>query len=227
MKQFRIIFFAILFLAVFSCKQGNGDSTIESRVRGMGLVDIAEVSEGKIAVKLVYATPYNFMGRVLYKDFNKAFVQPDLAVMLMKAQELLKRERPDLNILVYDAGRPLSIQKEMWEMVKDTDMKDFVADPTNGGGMHNFGAAVDVTLMDSAGEPLQMGSTYDFFGDEARVDIEETLLQEGKITKRELENRLLLRKVMTDAGFLTFELEWWHFNMMPSAQVRQTFKVIE
>lgn len=124
--------------------------------------------------------------------------------------------RPDLNLLIYDAARPLSVQRQMWDMVKGTEMRDFVANPNNGPGMHNFGAAVDLTLMDCTGQPLPMGSGFDYFGDESRTTDEQTLVDEGRITPRELENRLLLRRVMTEAGFTTITEEWWHFNIMPT-----------
>lgn len=202
------------------------ETPIESRMRAMGLVDITEV-DSAIAVHLVYATPYNFMGCRLYSGLNKAFMLPELAQKLSKARKLLKSIRPDLNFIVYDAARPISIQHDMWNMVKDTDMRDFVADPTVGQGMHNYGAAVDITLMDCTGHPLPMGSEYDYFGDEARTNIEQLLLEEGRITKRELENRLLLRRVMTEVGLLVFESEWWHFNLMTPEEAQQKLKVVE
>ncbi|MDO4159881.1 MAG: M15 family metallopeptidase [Prevotellaceae bacterium] len=202
------------------------DTPLEASIRKMGLVDIQDV-DSAIAVHLVYATPYNFMGRQLYYDLNKAFMQPELAKKVSEARKLLKSIRPDLNLLVYDAARPIRIQHNMWNMVKDTDMRDFVSDPNVGQGMHNYGAAVDLTLMDCTGEPLPMGSEYDYFGDEARTNIEDKLLADGRITKRELENRLLLRRVMTEVGLLVFEAEWWHFNLMTPEEAAKKLKVVE
>lgn len=215
----------------FNARQKNSpavkeETPIESSMRAMGLVDITEV-DSAIAVHLVYATPYNFMGCRLYNGLNKAFMLPELAQKLSDARKLLKSIRPDLNFIVYDAARPISIQHDMWNMVKDTDMRDFVADPTVGQGMHNYGAAVDLTLMDCTGHPLPMGSEYDYFGDEARTNIEQQLLEEGRITKRELENRLLLRRVMTEVGLLVFESEWWHFNLMTPEEAQRKLKVVE
>jgi D-alanyl-D-alanine dipeptidase len=214
------------------CDSGAGeaiqeeDSPTEAKLRAMGLVDIAEM-DSSIAVHLVYATPYNFLGKQLYHDLNKAFILPEMAEKLVKAQQELKKIRPDLNLLIYDASRPVSVQREMWNMVKGTDKMMFVSNPNRGHGMHNYGAAVDVTLMDCTGQPLPMGSEYDYFGEEAKTTNEQQLLQDGRITKRELENRLLLRKVMTGAGLHTIQSEWWHFNLTNSDTERQKLELID
>ena len=204
----------------------NTDTPTEARLRAMGMVDIAEM-DSSIAVQLVYATPYNFLGKQLYYDLNKAFMLPEMAEKVLKAQQALKKIRPDLNLLIYDASRPVSVQHEMWNMVKGTSMMPYVSNPNKGHGMHNYGAAVDVTLMDCTGRPLPMGSEYDFFGEEAHTTNEQQLLQDGRITKRELENRLLLRKVMTEAGMHTIQSEWWHFNLTTSETERQKLQLID
>lgn len=190
-----------------------------------GLIDVTTL-DPSIEVHLVYATPYNFMGRVLYENLDRAYLIPEAAAKLKKAAELLRAKRPDLHLVIYDAARPLSIQKQMWKLVEGTDKEDFVADPSKK-GMHNFGAAVDLTLADCTGHPVDMGGEYDYFGDASRVDKEEQLLKEGIITQKELNYRLLLREIMTEAGFLIEPSEWWHFNTFTSKETRERFKVIE
>ncbi|MBP5650140.1 MAG: M15 family metallopeptidase [Bacteroidales bacterium] len=204
----------------------NADTPVEARLRAMGLVDIAEM-DSSIAVHLVYATPYNFLGKQLYHGLNKAFMLPEMAEKVLNAQRALKKIRPDLNLLIYDASRPVSVQYEMWNMVKGTSMTRYISNPNKGHGMHSYGAAVDVTLMDCACHPLPMGSEYDYFGEEAHITNEQQLLQDGRITKRELENRLLLRKVMTEAGLHTIQSEWWHFNLTTSETERQKLQLID
>lgn len=204
----------------------NADTPTEAKLRAMGLVDIAEM-DSSIAVHLVYATPYNFLGKQLYHDLNKAFMLPEMAEKVLNAQRALKKIRPDLNLLIYDASRPVSVQHEMWNMVKGTEMMPYISNPNRGHGMHSYGAAVDVTLMDCTGRPLPMGSEYDYFGVEANTDNEQQLLAEGRITKRELENRLLLRKVMTGAGLHIIRSEWWHFNLTASESERQKLQLLD
>lgn len=205
--------------------EAETETPTEKRLREAGLVDIADV-EPSVAVKLVYATPYNFVGKVLYKDLNRAFMLPESARRLADAQKRLKTIRPDLNLIVYDAARPLSVQQELWDMVKGTDKMIFVSNPAKGGGLHNYGAAVDVSLVDAAGCPLAMGSSYDFFGEEAKITDEAGLLRKQLITRRELDNRLLLRRVMTEAGFRPLHSEWWHFNLMSSDIAKETLTLI-
>lgn len=202
------------------------ESVVEKQMRGMGFVDIAEI-DPSIAVRMVYATPYNFVGKVLYRDIHRAFMLPEMAAKLADAQKRLKKIRPDLNIIVYDAARPMSVQQELWNVVRGTELTKFVSNPAKGGGLHNYGAAVDVSLMDCTGATLEMGSRYDYFGDEARIDAEEELLREGRITRRELNNRHLLRKVMKEAGFRTIKNEWWHFNLLSREEAVERLQVIE
>lgn len=226
--SFILILFAIFCIACNNTapQNANGDTAKEAQMRADGLLDIHDL-DSTIAVDLIYAKPYNFMGKVLYHNVNKAFMLPEAAEKLVKANRLLKSIRPDLNLIVYDAARPISIQQEMWESVEGTDKEDFVANPSRGGGNHNFGNAVDVTIIDCTGHPIPMGSEYDCFADHSRVNIEQQLLDEGKITKRELENRLLLRKVMTESGFLAIDEEWWHFDNRPTKYARENFKKIQ
>jgi len=223
-KLTTLLFVLIAFTA--GAQNLHNDTDVEAGIRAAGLVDIHDL-DSTIAVHLVYAEPYNFMGRVLYHGINKAFMVPEMAEKFIKANKILKSIRRDLNLVVYDACRPISVQWDMWNSVKGTDGEGFVANPEKSRGLHNFGAAVDVTLMDCTGHPLPMGSEYDFFGAEARTDIEEQLLKDGRITRREYENRLLLRKVMTEAGFLTIKSEWWHFNLLTADEAKAKLKIVK
>jgi len=90
----------------------------------------------------------------------------------------------------------------MWEIVSNP---NYVADPKKG-SIHNRGGAVDISLADSDGKELDMGTPFDFFGPEASHDFE-NLSEEVK------ENRKILRKIMTRSGFRIFESEWWHYNL--------------
>lgn len=201
------------------------DTDMEKRLRDSGFVDIQE-TDPSVRVHLVYATAENFVGKVLYPDLRKAFLLPETARRLADAQKRLKAIRPQWGIVVYDAARPMSVQRLMWDRVKGTDLRVYVSNPANGGSLHNYGAAVDVSVTDSLGQALDMGSTFDFFGDEARPDREEEMLKQGRITAAALENRRLLRRVMKEAGFRPLHSEWWHFNLMSRDEARATLAVI-
>lgn len=224
----RLLSLAILIMmAVSTSVWGQEKSEIEKNLEKIGLQNVEEEIPG-IEVYMVYATPYNFMGRVLYNGLDKAYLVPEAIEKLRKANEYLRKKRMDLHLVVYDAARPRSIQAEMWSVVEGTDLEDFVANPNKaGGGPHNYGIAVDVTLVDCTGHPIPMGSEYDYFGDRSRVDKETELLKNGEITHRELLNRRLLREVMTAAGWEVEPSEWWHFNAMPRSEAQKKLQVIK
>ena len=225
-KQLLFIFLSMLLAACQSANE-QGKSSVEKELEQIGLLNVADEIYG-IDVYMVYATPYNFMGRVLYKDLDEAYLVPEAMEKLRKANELLRKKRLDLHLVVYDAARPRSIQQQMWEVVENTELQDFVANPNkSGGGPHNYGVAVDVTLVDCTGHPIPMGSEYDYFGDRSRVDLETQLLEDGEINLRELKNRQLLREVMTEAGWLVEPSEWWHFNAMSLTEASQKLTVIK
>ena len=199
---------------------------MEKRLLEWGLVDV-QVLDPTIQVHLVYASKENFVGRVLYSDLHRALLLPEMAAKVVAAQEALRRERPDLSLLVLDAVRPLSVQYQMFHIVAGTPQNRYVANPKHGAGMHNYGAAVDVTLVDTAGNWLPMGSEFDHFGVESHIDNESQLVATGKITRQELQNRQLLRHVMRQQGLLTLGSEWWHFNLMTKEKARRSLRVID
>ena len=158
---------------------------------------------------------------------TRAWLHPDAAGKLLAAHRLLKREHPQWRFMIYDAARPMSVQRKMWALVRGTDKTNYVGNPANGGGLHNYGLAVDLTILDERGMPLPMGTPFDYFGEEAHTYDEEALLKNGLITRGEYENRRLLRRLMRKAGFRSIPYEWWHFNACTRAEARQDYPVID
>lgn len=225
MKNYLVLVISML----IACQSGyeQGKSVIEKELEQNGLQNVADEIPG-IEVYMIYSTPYNFMGRVLYKDLDEAYLVPEAMEKLRRANDLLRKKRLDLHLVVYDAARPRSIQQQMWKVVENTELEDFVANPNkSGGGAHNYGVAVDVSLVDCTGNPIPMGSEYDYFGDRSRVDLEAELIEKGEISQRELLNRQLLREIMTEAGWLVEPSEWWHFNAMSITEASQKYTVIK
>lgn len=190
-----------------------------------GLVNIHTL-DSTIVVDLKYATTDNFTKEILYDDLTEAYLHPIAAHKLQKAQQLLREIDPNLSLLIYDAGRPMSVQKKMYKVVQNTPYREYVADPSKT-GMHNYGMAVDLTICDSDGIPLDMGTPFDFFGKAAGINHEEQLLSAGLLTREQIGNRKLLRKVMTEAGFITIRGEWWHFNASSRQEAKQNTKLID
>lgn len=191
----------------------------------LGFVNIAE-ADSSIAVELMYTRTDNFTGQVLYEDWNEAYLHPEAMKSLSQAQRLLKALHPGYSLIVYDAARPLSVQRKMWDKVKGTPRYIYVSNPARGGGLHNYGLAVDVSILTPDGTPLPMGTPVDYLGKEAHITEEARLVAQGRISPQEHENRLLLRRVMKEAGFRPLPTEWWHFNRYGRQTAREKYAVI-
>lgn len=200
-------------------------STLALYMDSLGLIDIAEL-DSSIAVSLMYTQADNFTGEILYDNLKEAYLHPDAAHALIRAQKALKELHPSYSLIVYDAARPMSVQKKMWNVVKGTSKYKYVSNPNRGGGLHNYGLAVDISILDSLGQPLPMGTKVDHLGVESHITQEAELIHKGIMSEAERRNRLLLRKVMKTAGFRALPSEWWHFNFCSREEARQKYRVI-
>jgi D-alanyl-D-alanine dipeptidase len=153
-----------------------------------------------------YATVDNFLKAKVY-DCAECFLRLKTVKALVKANK--KFIRKGYRIQLFDCYRPLDIQKRMWQIVSNP---EYVADPAKG-SIHNRGGAVDITLVDSNGIVLDMGTPFDFFGPEAGHYFE-NLSDEVK------QNRILLKRIMQKSGFVPFNSEWWHYNLNNASKDR-------
>lgn len=184
----------------------------------LGYINIAE-QDKNIFVSLMYARDDNFMGKVLYDDLREAYLHPDAISPLLKAQQLLQQAHPDYHLMIFDAARPMYIQQQMWDVVKGTRQQNYVSNPAHGGGLHNYGLAVDVSIANAQGDTIPMGTIVDHLGREAHTDF-------TAISAEALQNRRLLIRVMREAGFRSLPSEWWHFNLVSRQVARDKYKVI-
>ena len=200
--------------------------SLETYLKNFGLVNIQEVEPG-IRVDLKYSTTNNFVGIDMYGDLTTAFCQPDVAEKLKKAYQYLQQEDSTLTLLVFDAVRPVFVQQKMWDTLKMPirEKTKFLSNPRNH-SIHNYGAAVDISLTTKAGEELDMGTPFDFIGKLAHPREEQRLLKEGKLTQKQIDNRILLRKVMRKAGFFNIQTEWWHWNSCSRNTAKSKYKVV-
>ena len=189
------------------------DSTTSKYLKTFNLVDILEI-DSSIQVDLRYATDNNFMGHVLYDTLSSLYLQSDVAERISACQSYLKEKHPRYSLLIYDGVRPLEVQREMWnalDTIPAAQRGKFVSNPSYG-SVHNFGAAVDLTICDESGKPLDMGAGYDDFRDIAFPSKEWIFLKSGELTEEQYENRKLLREVMKSQGFRGIPSEWWQFT---------------
>jgi D-alanyl-D-alanine dipeptidase len=171
-----------------------------------------------VAIDLKYATADNFVGENMYGDFNKAYLHHIAAEKLIRAVKNLRLIHPAYKLVIYDALRPRSVQYILWNKVKGTDREKYVANPRHG-SIHNFGFAVDLSILDENGKALDMGTPFDDFTELAQPRLEQGFLKAGKLTQEQIDNRQLLRRVMEDAGFIQLPVEWWHYDALPKAEV--------
>jgi len=204
-------------------------SALEEKMIAAGLVDIQSV-DSTLHVDVKYATKDNFMGIVLYENYHKVYLQPEVAKRLSKAQKALQDIDPALTLLVFDGTRPRSVQQIMWDALDTIPFSErvkFVSNPANG-SIHNYGCAVDLTIMNKYTNGwLDMGAGYDDLRKIAYPRHEEKFLASGKLTSLQVQNRKLLRQVMRVGGFWVIETEWWHFNAFSRAKASEMFEIVE
>jgi D-alanyl-D-alanine dipeptidase len=233
-------FFLTLLISIGLLAHPSGDGAKTSRFQELpdlekqmikqGLVNIQTV-DPTLLVELKYSTTDNFVKKDVYGDLERAYLQPSMAKKLANANRLLNQLQPGYRLLIYDAARPNSVQYLLWDALDDLNIKEsskpmYVADPKIG-SIHNFGCAVDLTVADEKGKPLDMGTPYDFFGPLAFPRSEAEMLKQGKLTQKQVANRTLLRKVMVQSGFTVNTTEWWHFDGMSRKNAKLNYGIIK
>lgn len=153
----------------------------------------------EILVDIKYATTDNFTKQVIY-DCPRCFLRPEISKALIQLNQGIL-ERHGLRLKVWDCYRPLPAQQKLWDIVPNA---SYVTPPAKG-SMHNRGMAVDITLVDKDGNEIDMGTPYDYFGEEAHIDNE-------NLPSQVLSNRNMLQVMMKEIGFKTIRTEWWHFS---------------
>ena len=167
----------------------------------MSLVEIREDKYG-VVVDLRYATADNFTGTPVYAR-PLCYLHTVAAEQLAEAVRLALRH--DLRLKIFDAFRPTEAQWKLWDHTPDP---EFLAHPERG-SPHSRGVAVDLTLIDGAGNELDMGTGFDAFT---------RLSHHGNpdVSRAAEKNRLLLMGIMTTAGWDFYRNEWWHYQLFDS-----------
>lgn len=133
----------------------------------------------------------------------------------------------DYSFILYDGFRPLQVQSYLFEQVKkETTLLHptwtmeqvlqrtlkYVAFPSIEEGYpapHLTGGAIDLTLGDRKGNPLDLGTKFDETNPKSATAYFESNLQENP---EALKNRRLLFNSMSQVGFQNYEEEWWHYD---------------
>lgn len=192
-----------------------------------GLVDVQSINP-HIFIDLKYTGADNFLKQRLYFRLNKAYLQRDIAQRLSKVQAQLEKERPGFHLLIFDALRPVSVQEKMWsalDSLPPVERAKFVSNPKNR-SLHNFGAAVDISIQDANGNLLDMGAGFDDIRKIAYPNLEDSFLRAGLLSPKQLSNRVLLRRLMQSEGFRQLPTEWWHYNACSRNEAKQKYAVV-
>jgi D-alanyl-D-alanine dipeptidase len=174
---------------------------------------------------LRYASTHNVARRDLYQGEREAWLHEEAYSALHQAAQDLQGRRPGWKLRIYDAARPLSVQAELFALVKGTPQQAYVADPAHG-SPHNYGMAVDLGLQDEQGWEMDLGTAFDSFEDLAQPQLENAFFRQGRLSGAQLDRRQLLRDLMQAHGFKAHPLEWWHFERRPLGQLKQGYVLI-
>lgn len=139
--------------------------------------------------------------------------------MLVKAQANLPE---GLFLLIKECYRPLSVQRESFEGYSaylrsqfpewNEDQVYNECSKLNAPlevAPHSTGGAVDLTLVDSNGQWLDMGT---LFNAEPLETDNATYTSATNISNVAKSNRAVLNKVMEEIGFVNYPTEWWHWS---------------
>lgn len=206
----------------------KNSSLIEQECIKYGLIDI-QTFDPTIKVDLKYASSDNFMHENMYGELKKAYLELGLAQALILVQRDLKAINPYLSLVIYDAARPISIQEKMFEKVQHTNMEKYVANPYTDqrGSFHNYGVAADIGIQDSSEQAIDMGTKFDYFGEEAHVGIEEKLLKEKRISMEAYKNRKMLYYITSKHNLVPYEFEWWHYQFYIYEEDKKKFALLD
>jgi D-alanyl-D-alanine dipeptidase len=174
--------------------------------------------------------PYEKLGAP-YGDASPYYLRQSVLEALIVAQAELQQRHPGWRIQIFDAYRPVAVQQFMVdytfaEVVQSQKLTPAALSDNQREAIwqevyklwavpsdnlmtpppHSTGAAIDLTLVDGAGQTLNMGSAIDELSPRSHPDY---YTNQPELPYHA--NRQLLREVMYSAGFRRHPGEWWHF----------------
>ncbi len=173
-----------------------------------------------VILDIRYAGTHNFVG-----DPIDGYEAP-FAILTNEAAEALKEAADEFRamgyrVMIFDAYRPQRAVRHFVRWSQDRDdtrmqaefypefrKKSLLVDQgyIARNSAHCRGSAIDMTITDLDGNPLDMGTGFDYFGKLAWYGAK-------GVTAEQAANRDLLRSVMKRHGFKPFDHEWWHFRL--------------
>jgi zinc D-Ala-D-Ala dipeptidase len=203
-------------------------------------VPIQECNEPLVAIPLelfAIETPHPYIKcGADYGGRSPYYLRQGVLDRVIKAQERLQQLHPSWKIQIFDAYRPVEVQQYMvdytfrqtaasrsldlaklstaekeqiWQAVYKIwaiPSFDLQTPPP-----HSTGAAIDLTLVNEHGQPIDMGSPIDEMSDRSLPGY---FANSQAATEQQYHHhRQLLDRIMTDVGFRRHPNEWWHFSI--------------
>ena len=160
--------------------------------------------------ELMYATDRNFTGQAIY-HYTDAYLRYGTVKKLAAVSEDLAEF--GLALKIWDGFRPVSAQRRLWEVCPDP---AYVANPHKGSSSHSRGNTVDLTLVDAAGNEVEMPTGFDDFSAKADRNY-------ADCTESAAAHAQMLVILMEKHGFSGYFQEWWHFSDTDSYPVEENF----
>jgi len=173
-----------------------------------------------VLLDIRYYSTFNFIGeRIDGYEAPEAYMTKEAASALQKVSDAVMKKGYRLKI--FDAYRPQRAVDHFMRWAKDEKdirMKEYfypLVDKKNlipegyiaEHSGHSRGSTVDLTLFDMQTQrDMDMGGTFDYFGEISHSDY-------PNLTKEQYHNRILLKEVMMEYGFLPLKEEWWHYTL--------------
>jgi D-alanyl-D-alanine dipeptidase len=174
-----------------------------------------------VMIDLVYAQanhPENVFKTAIYHDCAKLWLHTDLAAITVKAAQHLKSSF-GYTLVLKDGLRPVEAQAKVWE----TDImkahpewaeRHLFARPGMGG--HPRGMAIDVSVLNADGSPVDMGVPFDYFSEDPDVNpaardytgFPANILK----NRQDLESAFVMAAESLGLPLYPLHSEWWDFR---------------
>ena len=148
-----------------------------------------------------------------------SYSRKEVGERLILAQSILPF---GIKLLIKECYRPMRVQKKSWDSYyqylqekypswSETEIYNECSklNAPLDVAPHTTGAAVDLTLIDSQGNWLEMGSEFNASPLECE---DRTYTDAENISEKAIANRKILIDVMSKAGFVNYPTEWWHWS---------------
>jgi len=181
--------------------------------------------------------PYLSLGAPYGEGVDPWRLRIDVVRRLLIAQEYLSFDDSNLKFAVFDAWRPIPVQSFMIDYTIEQECRQRGINPELKENLsqlndvkklvnkywaqpsfdqctpppHSTGAAVDLTLADVNGLPIDMGGPIDAIGAISEPNYYAKYGAQPSSSLYDTRRKLLL-KVMSKAGFIQHPHEWWHYS---------------